>query len=688
MKKITKILRQSRKTENLYLSFLHRSKKILTLLFIACVCRQIGANAQIINTVAGIPYTSAYTGDGGPAIFAKLNPPIGVSVDNLGNYYIADYLDNVIRKVNAAGIITTVAGNGTAGYSGDGGAATAAQLNAPISVTADLLGNIYIADNNNNVIRKVDAGGTITTYAGNGTYGYGGDGGPATSAAVEFRGPFGLKVDVSGNLFIADQYNYRVREIDISGNIYTVAGDGTGGTSGDGGPATAAQLFAPNRVTVDPSGNLYISDIGSNRIRKVDVTGIINNFAGTGGAWAFSGDGGPATAADFWINNPGGLSSDASGNIYIADIGNQRIRMVDGAGIINTVAGNGIGGYCCDGGPATAAELNSAMEPSVDNSGNLFIADWNGRLIREVTPAIKAHPCVDTSFLTITSTSDMMGCHYFATANASSSNYIVGYEWSGAGPSVIHHNHTGTDYYAFMLGTGASAVVTVTVFLTDTNFSDTSSGPCCQVTMTQTVTCAPPPCNAFDTVHCRVFGVGGNMPDSCRFNLTANGMTLAGWTMAEYDWYILPSTTPVVVDYSSLPTDNVILTFPLGFTGDIEVVFKAVDKKGDTCTFKRIVHLDCNKGTVKKPMHQTPSDGTSTVNGLAIYPNPTDNAVTITSTSEEINMVQVIDVNGKKVGDYSFNRTMEANISLENLPPGVYLLKVNNTTTKVVTKAK
>jgi hypothetical protein len=185
-----------------------------------------------------------------------------------------------------------------------------------------------------------------------------------------------------------------------------------------------------------------------------------------------------------------------------------------------------------------------------------------------------------------------------------------------------------------------------------------------------------------------VLGSGGNKPDSCRFNLTANGITLPGWTMAEYDWYILPSSTPVVVDYNSLPMDNITLAFPLGFTGDVAVIFKAVDRKGDTCTFKRIVHLDCNTGTVKRPIHQTPGDGTSSVNGLTIYPNPTDNAVTITSTGEEINIVQVIDVNGKKVGDYSFNGTMEANISLEKLPPGVYLLRVNNTTTKVVTKSK
>jgi len=337
----------------------------------------------VIITVAGNG-TAGYAGDGGPATIAELNNP-NVAVDSSGNLYIEDVSNERIRKVAAAtGIITTVAGNGTAGYSGDGGPATSAELNGPGYLTVDASGNLYIADVGNNRIRKVAAAtGIITTVVGNGTYGYSGDGGPATSA--ELNGTGGMAVDGLGNLYIADINNNRIREVAAAtGIITTVAGDGFGSYSGDGSAATSAELYLPRAVALDATGNLYIADAQNNRIRKVAAaTAIITTVAGNG-TYGYSGDGGPATKAE--LNGPFGVALDASGNLYIADFGNNRIRKVAAAtGIITTVAGNGTAGYSGDGGPATSAELIEPQGVAVDGAGNLYIADLANERIRKVS---------------------------------------------------------------------------------------------------------------------------------------------------------------------------------------------------------------------------------------------------------------------------------------------------------------
>jgi sugar lactone lactonase YvrE len=228
-----------------------------------------GGNPPYIPTITTIAGTGGYggSGDGGPATSAQLWDPRGVAVDSDGNIYIADPGNYRIRKVDSSGNITTFAGNGTPGYSGDGESATSAQLNNPNGIAVDSLGNIYIADQYNYRIRKVDSDGKITTIAGNGTPGYSGDGGPATSA--QLYNPSGVAVDSDGNIYIADNNNYRVRKVDSSGKITTFAGTGTAGYSGDGGPATLAQLNWPYGVAVDSVGNIYIADRSNNRIRKV-----------------------------------------------------------------------------------------------------------------------------------------------------------------------------------------------------------------------------------------------------------------------------------------------------------------------------------------------------------------------------------------------------------------------------------
>ena len=305
--------------------------------------------------------------------------PFGVALDAAGNLYIADYVDYRIRKVDTNGIITTVAGNGTAGYSGDGGAATKASLDYPFAVAVDAAGNLYIADSENNRIRKVATNGIITTLAGNGTGGYSGDGGAAAQASLLY--PYGVAVDASGNVYIADSDNDRVRKVDTNGIITTVAGDATPGYSGDGGLATKASLEFPVGVGLDSSGNLYIADFDNSRVRKVGANGIITTFAGNG-TEGFAGDGGAATNAGLYY--PVGVAADASGNVFIADYYDFRIREVDPHGVITTVAGNGIATFAGDGGPATKASLSYPIGVAVDASGNVYISDEGNNRVREV----------------------------------------------------------------------------------------------------------------------------------------------------------------------------------------------------------------------------------------------------------------------------------------------------------------
>jgi sugar lactone lactonase YvrE/Flp pilus assembly protein TadD len=350
------------------------------------VCAAGGAEAQTIaggtiTTVAGNG-TAGYSGDGGPATSAELNGPQGLAVDGAGNLFIVDTGNNRIRKVDAAGTITTAAGNGTQGYSGDGGPATSAELNLPAGVALDNTGNLFISDTGNSRLRMVNPAGTITTVAGNGKRGYSGDGGPATSAALI---PVGVAVDGAGNLFIAGAF--RLRKVNPAGIITTVAGDGRCCKLGDGGPATSAELNGPTGVAADNAGNLFIADLGNHRIRKVNAGGTIITVAGggtPGDVGGYSGDGGPATSAQ--LNWPVFVTVDNAGNLFVGDRGNNRIRKVNSAGIITTVVGNGAGGYFGDGGPVTgtSVELRRLGGVAVDAAGDLFIADSNNNRIREV----------------------------------------------------------------------------------------------------------------------------------------------------------------------------------------------------------------------------------------------------------------------------------------------------------------
>lgn len=357
-------------------------KSIYISLFLSSVL-STSANAQsrIITTIAG-NHIAGYSGNNGPATAAALYTPNQLTVDAVGNVYIAETRNHVVRKISTSGIITVVAGNNTAGYAGDGGPATAASLDRPSAVCYDISNEkLYISELGNNCVRVVDPAGNIATYAGNTVSGYGGDGGPATSAAL--FGPYSIVTDKTGNLYIADAENQRVRKVDMSGNISTVAGKGVVGYSGDGGQATNAELKFPIDVALDKSGNLYIADINSNVIRKVDGAGVISTIAGKGVA-GYTGDGKAATSAT--LRDPYAVCVDTSGNIFITDNSNQVIRMVDHVtGIITTIAGDGVAGYSGDGGPATAAEMQNTGGIKADTAGNIFIADYGNNVIRKVS---------------------------------------------------------------------------------------------------------------------------------------------------------------------------------------------------------------------------------------------------------------------------------------------------------------
>jgi trimeric autotransporter adhesin len=338
------------------------------------------ARDGIITVVAG-DGLNRFGGDGGLATAASLSTPQGVAVDGSGNVFIADSGNFCVRKVTSAGLITTVAGNQNAGFSGDNGPALQASMSSPSSVAVGADGSIYIADFGNARIRKVTPDGIISTIAGNGIQGTAGDGGPATKASL--WGPQQIALDGAGNVYVADELNSAIRKITPAGIMTTVAGTlGSGGYSGDGGPATKARLGDPSGVAVDAAGNLYIADANSDVIREVSAsTGNISTIAGTGQA-GFSGDGGPALAATF--SNLKNVAVDSSGNVFVVDGDSNRIRRVS-AGTVSTYAGSTL--LIGDGGPSASARLSNPSAVAVDSSGDLYIADTAANRVREVTPA-------------------------------------------------------------------------------------------------------------------------------------------------------------------------------------------------------------------------------------------------------------------------------------------------------------
>jgi sugar lactone lactonase YvrE len=355
------------------------------------------ADATIVTVAGNSP--SGYGGDGGPARDAFMNEPRMQTFDGAGTMYIVDTFNQVIRRVGADGIITTVAGK-AGGYvprkdsdckenfAGEGGPAREATMSCPHSAAVAPNGDLLIADSANHVIRKVDhASGIITTVVGEGgKNGEDGDGGPASAAHID--GPKGIVYDANWNLLIADSGNAKIRRVDaVTGVITTIAGTGESGLGGDGGPATEAQLDEPRTLAVAPDGSIYFTEPKANKVRRIDPAGIITTFAGTGKA-GFSGDGGPANKAMLNFNR--GVNVDGAGTVWIADSLNQRIRKVDASGTITTVAGHGKACYyssnntCGDGGPASQAGFAVPRAVEFDEAGNLYICDTFNERIRRI----------------------------------------------------------------------------------------------------------------------------------------------------------------------------------------------------------------------------------------------------------------------------------------------------------------
>jgi sugar lactone lactonase YvrE len=335
--------------------------------------RMVDHSTNLISTFAGIGLAGRRHGDGHPANEARIRNPRGIVVDAAGNVYFSDSGNQCVRVVNTSGIIHTFAGNGIAGYKGDGGPATSAELNQPAGLAIDSAGNIYIADTFNNAIRMVDTSNVIHTVAGDGVEGYKGDGGPAINAEVDR--PRGVFIDGSGNMFIADTNNRAIREVVVSGTINTIAGNGQLGCTGDGSAATAASIGNPRDVLVS-NGTLYISNGGCDHIRVVTLSsGVITTFAGTD--FGYDGEGNPPLSARF--STPTGLGIDGSGNILVVDSGNNRVRRI--ASTVNTIAG----GYTGDGGPSLHSALNDPQNIVFDKNSNMFIVEGNGNRVRKVS---------------------------------------------------------------------------------------------------------------------------------------------------------------------------------------------------------------------------------------------------------------------------------------------------------------
>jgi len=439
------------------------------------------ARGGIIVNFAGQAGIEDHTGDGGPATAATIGSPDAIAVDSSGDVYISDATFDQVRKVDPSGTITTVAGSpdGQPGDAGDGGPATAASLDGPAALAVDNAGNLYIADAGNHQVRRIDRAGNITDFAGTGTSGSDGNGGPATAATLTT--PSGLAVDAQGDVYIADADANQVREVNRAGIISTVAGSAQGmwGNDGDYGPATAALLSDPQGLAVDQAGNLYIADSYNNRIRVVNAAGVIDNFAGSpAGAAAGDGDGngdgdgGPAGAAIF--SRPLGVATDANGDVFVTDYGHDRVRKVDPTGTVTNFAGNvdSVTGNSGDDGPATAATLYIPTGIATDQAGDVFLADVLNNRVREV---FSDGPSV-TSAAAATLTVGVAGS--FAVAGSGFPHPQI--SESGALPTGVSFNGT-TDTLGGIPAQGTAGTYAITLVATN------STGPPATQNFTLTV---------------------------------------------------------------------------------------------------------------------------------------------------------------------------------------------------------
>jgi hypothetical protein len=471
--------------------------------------------SSTITTVAGNG-SIGFSGNGGQATSAMLNYPGGVAVDTAGNLFIGDYENMRVRKVTPAGIISTYAGNGVNGTGVDGVPATSSPFRGVADLAVDTAGNLYISDDFNNRVRKVTAAtGIITTVAGGGSVL--GDGGPATAA--QLSGPGGLVVDSSGNLYICDSLHNRVRMVTLSGTISTIAGNGTKGYGGDGGQATSAMLNVPLGIEVDAAGNVYIGDTFNHRVRKVTPSGVIRTVAGTGVA-GFNGDGSGPSAM---LNNPRDMAAASDGSLFILDASNQRVRKLT-AGMLLTVVGTGTAGFGGDGGSAAAAMLRFPQAMTMNAGGSLYIGDTNNQRIRKVTFGGGLVPTLslDVAALQFAATSN--GTTAFVQQTAAQTvrltqggagtitwTAVSNQPWLTVTPASGTGPATLSVGVVFTSAVATAAVRTAAITLTLTGAGN-STGPIAVKLTTITNGTATVPTGAFDTPLEGATGVAGSIP--------------------------------------------------------------------------------------------------------------------------------------------------------------------------------
>jgi uncharacterized protein YjdB len=683
---------------NFALSFMPM-KKILVILILCCLSNKLLAQSGIIYTVAGNG-TTAYSGDGGPAATAGFQMMQGTTFDKYGNLYIVDQIDYRVRKITPSGIVTTVAGIGSIGFSGDGGPATAAALQNPFAACFDTSGNMYISDLGNARIRKVTPAGIISTIVGTGTPGYSGDGGPATAAQI--TGASDVKADKRGNLYINDFAHGYIRKINASGIITKIAGTGTVGYTGDGGPATAAQV-ALMGFWPDDHGNLYFADNSHSVIRVIDSTGIISTFAGVG--WSgFGGDGGTRLGAAF--HGPISIVMDSCGNMFVADYNNLRIRKISNTGIVSTVAGNGLGGsFRGDYGPATAANMSPPEALGIDPEGNLTYVDHYYYRARKVVlnqrsiAAITGSHAVCAGATTTLSDSTLVGVWSSGAASVATVNDSTGVVYGvAAGTAVITYTYNNTcsgvtvwsDTQRITVDSvmpavspinGLRALCTGTsITLSDTTYGGMwlSSNPgVAAVNSIGTVTGASAGNVIISYTRTNGCGMGGDTQlvsvNTLPATPTVNGLTrvCAGNTInltATGSGGVWTSSNTALATVSATGTVT-------GLSSGLDTVYYTVANSCGSAAGARYITVvgtdSCNLASL---------EAETNIPEIRLFPNPNYGAVAISLPAQGGPVtIEILDAMGKVVLTDYIETPATKELDVQALPAGIYLLRAINT---------